>query len=88
MLIVNYVPMSFLKLFQKCVVNPGSLYDTVDTGNPCKWKISLTYNLQNYSSVKVIRSARKCADLVSRSIITNTASCLRGVRGKWSQSLS
>ena len=33
--------------------------------------------------VKVICAARKCADLVSRSTITHTASCLRCVRGKW-----
>ena len=33
--------------------------------------------------MKVICTVRKCVDLVSRSTITHTASCIRGVRGKW-----
>ena len=41
------------------------------------------YTMENLSNVKVIRTARKCADFVSRSTITHTASCPCGVRGKW-----
>ena len=83
MLIVNRVPKAFFKLFQKCAVNLGSLSDTMDTGTPCSWTISRIYNQQNSSSMKVIRTTRKCADFVSWSTITHTASCLRSVCGKW-----
>ena len=83
MLIVNYVPMAFWKLFQKCAVNMGSLSDTIKTNTPCSWTISQIYNRQNSSNVKVIHTARKCADLVSRSTITHTTPCLRCVHGKW-----
>ena len=83
MLIVSRVPIAFWKLFQKCVVNLGSLSDTMDTGTPCSRTISRIYNWQNLSNAKVIRTARKCADLVSRSTITHTVSCLCGVCGKW-----
>ena len=41
MLIGNCVPMAFWKLFQKCVVNLGSLSDTIETGTPCNRTISL-----------------------------------------------
>ena len=82
-LMVNRVPIAFWKLFQKCMVNLGSLSDTIDTDTPCNRTISRIYNRQNSSSVKVIHTARKCADFVSQSTITHTASCLRGVRGKW-----
>ena len=60
----------------------GSLFDTMDTSTLCNLTISRIYSLQNSSSVKVICTARKCADLVSRSTMTHTASCLRDVRGK------
>ena len=82
-LMAKCVPVAFWKLFQKCVVNLGSLSDIMDIGTPCSRTISLMYNRQNISSVKVIRTARKCADFVSQSTITYTASCLRDVRGKW-----
>ena len=82
-LIVSRVPIAFWKLFQKYAVNLGSLSDTMDTGTPCSRTISRIYNRQNLFNVKVIRTARKCADFVSRSTITHTASCLCCVRGKW-----
>ena len=83
MLIVSYVPIAFWKLFQMCAINMGSLSDTIETSTPCNQTISQIYNRQNSSSMKVIRTSRKCADLVSRSTITHTASCLRCVYGKW-----
>ena len=83
MLIVNCVPVVFWKLFQKCAINLGSLSDMIETGTPCNRTISQIYNRHNSSSVKVIRTARKCVDLVSQSTITHTASCLRCVHGKW-----
>ena len=67
----------------KSVPYLGSLSDTMDTCTPCSRIVSLMYNRQNSSSVKVIRTARKCADLMSRSTITHTTSCLRGFHGKW-----
>ena len=54
----------------------------MDTGTPCSRIIPRIYNQHN-SSVKVIHTARKCVDLVSQPTITHTASCLRGVCGKW-----
>ena len=63
--------------------NLRSLSDTMDTGTPCTWIIPRIYNRQNSSSVKVIRTARKGANFVSLSIITQTASCLRSVPAKW-----
>ena len=80
MLIIN--TMAFWKLFQKCVINLGSLSDTMDTGTPYSRTISQIYNRHNSSNMKVIHTARKCVDFVSRSTITHTASCLYGVRGK------
>ena len=74
--------MAFWKLFQKCVINLGSLSDTMDTGTPYSRTISQIYNRHNSSNMKVIHKARKCVDFVSRSTITHTASCLYGVRGK------
>ena len=56
-------------------------YDETDTPYNCT--ISRIYNLSNSSNVKVIRTTRKCDDLVSRSTITHTASCPYDVRGKW-----
>ena len=50
---------------------------------PYNWTISRIYNLSNSSNVKVIRTTKKCADLVSRTTITHTASCPYDVRGKW-----
>ena len=70
MLMVSRVPIAFWKLFQKCVVNLGSLSDTMDTGTPCSRTISRMYNLQNLSNVKVIYTTRKCADFVIQSTIT------------------
>ena len=77
------MPIAFWKLFQKCAVNLVSLSDTMDTGTPCSLTISRMYNRQNLSKAKVIRTARKCADFVSRSTITHTVSCFCCVRGKW-----
>ena len=74
MLIVNHAPITLWKLFQKCAVNLGSLSDTMDIGTSRSQTISQIYNRQNSSNVKVIRIARKCADLVSRSTITHTES--------------
>ena len=74
---------SLWKLFQKCAANLDSLFDTVDTATPCSWTISRMYNRQNLSKAKVIRTARKCADFVSRSTITHTTSCFYCVHGKW-----
>ena len=62
--------------------NLGSLSAMIETVTPCNRTISQIYNRHNSCSVKVIRTARKCADLVSRSTITHTASCLRYVCGK------
>ena len=83
MLIVNCVVMAFWKLFQKCAINMGSLSETMETSTPCSRTISQIYNQHNSSSVKVIRTAIKCADFVNRSTITHTSSCLRNVHGKW-----
>ena len=63
--------------------NLGSLSDMIETSTPCNRRISQIYNQQNSSSVKVICTARKCADLMSRSTITHTTSCLCCVRGKF-----
>ena len=63
MLIVNCVPIAFWKLFQKCVLNLGSLSDMIETDTPCSQIVSRIYNLQNSSSVKVIHTARKMCQL-------------------------
>ena len=70
------------KLSQKQAISLGSQSDNIETNTPCNWKISRMYNLQNSSRVKVISIAKKCADFVSRSTITRTASCPHDVRGK------
>ena len=80
---VSRVPIAFGKLFQKYVVNLGSLSDTMDTDTPCGRTISRIYNRKNLSNVKVIRTAIKCANFVSWSTITHIASCPCGVHGKW-----
>ena len=80
---LSRVPIAFWKLFQKYAVKIGSLSDTMDTGTPCSRTISRMYYWQNLSNVKVIRIAKKCADFMSRSTITHTASCPCGVCGKW-----
>ena len=76
-------PHGLLESLPKVCLNLGSLSDTMDTGTPYTRIISRIYNFQNFSCVKVIRTSRKCANLVSWSTITYTVSCLRCVCGKW-----
>ena len=75
-------PHGLLETLPKVCRNLGSLSDTIETDTPCNRTISQIYNWKNSSSMKVICTARKCADLVSRSTITHMASCLRCVHGK------
>ena len=75
-------PHGLLETLPKVCRNMGSLSNTIETGTPCNRTISQIYSRQNSSSVKVMCTTRKCADLVSRSTITHSASCLCCVRGK------
>ena len=63
-------PHGLLETLPKVCCNMGSLSDTIETDTSCNRKISQIYTRQNSFSVKVICTARKCANLVSWSTIT------------------
>ena len=76
------VPRAFCSLGQNRDVNQGSWSDIIDTVTTWSLTISLMYSLANLSKDKVLRTTKKCADLVSRSTITQMASWPIWVRGK------
>lgn len=65
MLILNYVPISFKKLFQIFDVNLGLRSDTIDTRTPCNYTISATHNFASFSRDDPSEIAKKCATLVN-----------------------
>ena len=56
-------------------IHEYSAVDGLSTGPPGMGR-------HNSSSMKVIRTVRKCADLVSQSTITHTTSCFHTFHGK------
>ena len=76
------IPRDFYSFGQTWYVNRGSRSDRIDISTSWSLTISLMYSLANLSKEKILRMARKCADLVSRSTITQMASWPICVWGK------
>src|ERR1043165_4422261 len=70
----NWVPRALCKDFQKLEANRGSRSEIIETGTPCRETTSLRYNRARRSRPSVSLIARKCADFVNRSTITQIMS--------------
>ena len=70
----NFVPKAPYKLDQNRDANLGLQSDMIDAGIPCNLTTSLIYSSTNLFRLKLILMGIKCANFVSRSIITQTAS--------------
>lgn len=76
------VPKAFCKSLQKCEVKWGPLSETMLVGNLCNRTISSMYFQTISPTPSIFFMGIKCADLVSRSMNTQTASFLFRVVGR------
>ena len=76
------MPKIFYNLGQNQDMNRGSRSNAIDIDTPWSLTISSIYSFVNLFGENVLWIARKCADLVSLSIITQMASWSVWARGK------
>ena len=81
MLRFNSVPIADWNHPQNLEASLVSRSDTIERGTPCNCTIFLMYSSANCSTLKVAFIANKCADLVSRSTITQKGLDNLRVRG-------